>query len=79
MVMPRSCSSIVVGLGGALVHGAEAVRGAGVVEDVLGGRRLAGVDVGDDAEVANLAQVDAFVGGHGPSDSPRSVHQEQFR
>jgi hypothetical protein len=30
---------------------------AGVVKDALGRRRLAGIDVGHDADVANLAQV----------------------
>ena len=44
---------VVVGLGRALVDAAELVLGAGVVEQVLGGRGLAGVDVGDDAEVAD--------------------------
>ena len=48
---------VVVGLGGALIDAAELVLGPGVVEQVLGGGRLAGVDVGDDADVADLAQV----------------------
>src|SRR5207253_1141197 len=55
---------VVVGLSGAGVDGAQAVRGGGVIEDVLGGRGLAGVDVGNDAEVADLGQVIAG-GGHG--------------
>ena len=47
---------VVVGFGGAGVDGAEPVLGPGVVEQVLGGRGLAGVDVRDDAEVANLVK-----------------------
>ena len=43
----------VVGRGVALVDVPHAVDRAGVVEDPLGRRRLAGVDVGDDADVAN--------------------------
>ena len=46
---------IVVGLGRAFIDAAELVLGPGVVEQVLGGRGLAGVDVGDDAEVADAA------------------------
>src|SRR5205085_1836900 len=38
---------VVVGVGGAGVDLAQAVLGAGVVEDVFGGGGLAGVDVGD--------------------------------
>src|SRR5690348_12034056 len=37
---------------GALVHLADFVRLARVIEDALGGRRLAGVDVRHDADVA---------------------------
>ena len=55
---------VVVGLGGALIDAAELVLGPGVVEQVLGGRRLAGVDVGDDAEVADLRQVVDWSFGH---------------
>ena len=51
---------VVVGLGGALVDAAELVLGAGVVEQVLGGGGLAGVDVGDDAEVADVGQVESM-------------------
>ena len=43
---------VAVGVGVALVDGAELVLGAGVVEQVFGGRGLARVDVRDDAEVA---------------------------
>ena len=43
-----------VGDGVAGVHGPEAVRGPGVVEQMFRGRRLAGVDVRDDAEIAEL-------------------------
>jgi hypothetical protein len=46
MVMPRSRScSIQSIVGGAVVHLAELVRDAGVEQDALGGRGLAGVDV----------------------------------
>src|SRR5262249_42169631 len=58
---------VVVGFGRALIDAAELVLGAGVVQDVLGGRRLARVDVGDDADVAKFAQVGLGVGGHGGS------------
>ena len=43
--------------GGAVVDLADLVGLAGVVKDALGRRRLAGIDVGHDADVANLAQV----------------------
>jgi WD40 repeat protein len=45
---------VVVGFRGALVHAAELVLGPGVVEQVFGGGRLAGVDVRNDPEVADL-------------------------
>src|SRR5207244_7339686 len=51
-----------VRLRGPLIDAAQLVLGAGVIEDVLGGRRLAGVDVGDDADIPDLVQVD---GRHG--------------
>ena len=38
--------------GGAVVHFADLVALAGVIEDALGRRRLAGIDVGADADVA---------------------------
>ena len=38
--------------GGALVDLADLVRAAGVEKDALGRRRLAGIDVGHDADVA---------------------------
>jgi len=41
-----------VGGGGAVVHFAELVVHTGVEQDALGGRRLAGVDVSGDADVA---------------------------
>ena len=43
---------------GALVHLAHLVGAAGVVEDPLGRRRLARVDVGDDPDVADAVQRD---------------------
>ena len=56
----------VVGGRGPLVHVAHPVDLAGVVEDALGRRRLAGVDVRDDADVADRLQMCgvAVHGGH---------------
>ncbi len=52
--MPRSrLFGVKVGCRRAVVDIAHAVGCAGVVQDALGGRRLAGIDVGDDADVAN--------------------------
>ena len=48
---------------GAFVHFADLVALAGVVEDPLGRRRLAGIDVGHDAEVAVV--LDGVGAGHG--------------
>ena len=45
--------------GGALVHLAELVGAAGVVEDALRRRRLAGVDMRHDPDVADAVQLDA--------------------
>ena len=42
--------------GGAFVHFADAVVHAGVEQDALGGRRLARVDVGHDADVAAFVE-----------------------
>src|SRR2546427_6476789 len=42
--------------GGAVVHLAQLVRPAGVVEDALGRSRFPGIDVGHDADVANLVE-----------------------
>ena len=44
---------------GALVHLSELMRAAGVVEDALRRRRLAGVDVRHDPDVADAVQLDA--------------------
>ena len=43
--------------GGAVVHLTDLVADTGVVEDALGRRRLTGVDVRHDADVADLGQV----------------------
>ena len=48
---------------GALVHLAELVRAAGVVEDALGRRGLARVDVGHDPDVADAVEPDLCCGG----------------
>jgi hypothetical protein len=45
------------------VHFADLVALAGVIQDTLGRRRLAGIDVGHDAEVAVV--FDLCVRGHG--------------
>mgnify|MGYP002476287701 CR=1 FL=1 len=45
----------------ALVHAAEAVRQAGVEQHPLGHRRLASVDVGDDADISDLVQGSRFL------------------
>jgi hypothetical protein len=52
--------------GGALVHLAHLVGAAGVVEDPLGRRRLAGVDVRHDPDVADVVERDrpACLHGH---------------
>src|SRR5205823_5651442 len=42
--------------GGAVVHLTQLVRPAGVVQDPLGRSRLPGIDVGHDADVANLVE-----------------------
>ena len=51
---------IEVGVGRALVDLAHAVAGAGVVQHPLGDGGLAGVDVGDDADVAELCKLRAM-------------------
>ena len=43
--------------GGTVVHLTDLVADAGVVEDALGSRGLAGIDVCHDADIADLAQV----------------------
>ena len=52
-----------VGLRGAFVHAAQPMNRPGVIEEVLGSRGFAGIDVSDDADVANQRQV-GFTGGH---------------
>ena len=59
--MPRSCSSgssSVVGR--ALIDVARAMLGAAVEQHPLGDRRLAGIDVGDDADVADFFELRAM-------------------
>ena len=53
---------------GAVVHLADLVGLAGVVQNALGGRGLAGIDVGHDADVARVGQEIAF--SHGGSRTP---------
>ena len=47
--------------GGTVVHLTDLVADTGVEEDALGGRRLAGIDVRHDADVADLVQVGKHV------------------
>src|SRR5262249_8296484 len=55
---------VVVGFGRPLIDAPQAMRSAREVEDVLGRRGLAGVDVRNDADVAELAQI-GLGSGHG--------------
>jgi hypothetical protein len=65
IVIPRSCScSIQSMVGGALMDLADLVGLAGVIEDALGRRRLAGVDVRHDADVA--IALERMAAGHDP-------------
>ena len=48
----------------AVVHFADLMRLAGIIEDALGGRRLPGIDVGHDAEVAIV--LDSVAARHDP-------------
>ena len=48
---------VVVGVGRALIDLADAVLGAAVEQHPLGDRGLAGIDVGDDADVANGIEI----------------------
>ena len=54
---PLLLLGIVVGDGGALIDLAHAVGEAAVVQHPLGDGGLAGVDVGDDADVAELVDI----------------------
>ena len=58
---------------GALVHLADLVRLAGVVEDALGRRGLAGIDVGHDADIA--VALDGNFTRHGGSPGPAPRYQ----
>ena len=56
--MPRSLLlGVVVGRRSCRYRPRRAVLGAGVEQHPLGDRRLAGVDVGDDADVADFGQI----------------------
>jgi hypothetical protein len=57
-----------VHLGGAVVDLADLVDAAGVEQEALGHGGLAGVDVGDDADVADLVDLR-----HGPGHISRDV------
>src|SRR5207249_11033449 len=46
---------IVIGVEGAGVDFAQAMFGPGNIEEMVSGGRLAGIDMGDDADVADLA------------------------
>ena len=56
--------------GGAVMDFADLVRLAGVIEDALGGRGLAGVDMRHDAEIAVV--FDLVFAGHGSASQSRS-------
>ena len=58
---------------GALVHLADLVVDAGVVEDALGHRRLARIDVGHDPDVARSFEADI----RGPRRSPGSMRASE--
>ena len=60
---------------GALVHLAHLVRAAGVVEDPLGRRRLARVDVGHDPDVADAVERDGCLCGLGAQSFLSPVYQ----
>ena len=49
---------------GAVVHLADLMRLAGIVEDALSRRRLSGIDVGHDAEIAIV--LDSVAARHDP-------------
>jgi hypothetical protein len=49
---------IVIRFRGAFIDLTESMLGAGVIEQVLGRRGLAGINVGDHAEIANLRQIE---------------------
>ena len=58
MVMPRSCSSTYeVGDGGALVDVAQAVRKAAVKQHPFGDGGFSGVDMGNDADIAEVLDI----------------------
>jgi len=59
---PLSLLLHVIRRGSAIVHLAHAVNLAGVIQDALSRRRLAGVDVGDDADIPDFAQVQSSIG-----------------
>src|SRR5262245_13495138 len=59
---------IVIGLGGAGIDLAQLVLGAGVVQNVIGRRRFTGVDVGNDADIAQFWQIE-----RGHSKTPETV------
>ena len=63
IVMPRSCSCSIQSMRrGAVVHFADLVVDAGVEQDALGGRGLAGVDVRRDTDVP--VALDGGLAGH---------------
>jgi hypothetical protein len=60
---------------GPLVHLADLVAAAGVEENALGDRRLARVDVGADADVPELGEID----GHGTAFCPTGGRDRAVR
>src|SRR6185437_1028189 len=55
---------VVIGFGGSLVDAAELVLVPGVIEEVLSGRGLSGIDVRDHTDVANQLQFRKLALGH---------------
>jgi len=53
-----------IGLGGALIDATKAVDGPGIIEHMLGGGRLAGINMGDHANVAELGEIRFGCGRH---------------
>src|SRR5262249_9386977 len=60
---------------GALVHLADLVGATGVVEDALGRRRLARVDVGHDPDVSGV--LEGILAGHGSAQRSGSGQKER--
>src|SRR6185437_1755835 len=67
---------IPIGLGGALINAAQLVLGPGVIQQMLGGGGLAGIDVRNDPQVADDGQVNRAGGGHGTNPRKKELTTE---